>query len=279
MNMKKRGENFIHNLKFSKTKRAQVTIFIILGVIIVAIGALIYFLYPQIKSTFIKSNDPQSFIQTCLEDSVNQAIANISMQGGSINPQNYYSYYNPDMLQVYKVEYLCYTNQYYLNCTVQQPLLMSHVESEILKKIQPTVSSCFSSLQSNYQRQGYSVNLINGNTTVNILPGKVVVTLNNQLTLTKGNTQRFDQFNILINNNLYQLIMVAYNIINSEASYGDTNVRLFMFYYHDLIVQQTLQSDGTKIYILKNQNTGDIFQFATRSVVWPAGYGINNGVL
>lgn len=79
--MKKRGNDFVDNFKFTKSKRAQVTIFIILGIIIVAVGALIYFLYPQIKSTFIKSNDPQTFIQTCVQDAITQTISNLSMQG------------------------------------------------------------------------------------------------------------------------------------------------------------------------------------------------------
>jgi hypothetical protein len=276
--MKKRGEGFIHNSKFVKSKRAQVTIFIILGIIIVAVGALIYFLYPQIKSTFLTPATPESFIQTCMGDTLSQAIENISMQGGSISPQNYYSYYNPDMKQLYKVEYLCYTNQYYLNCKIQQPTLMSHVESEILSDIQTSATSCFNTLQSNYKSQGYTVNLINGNTTISILPKKVIVTFNNQLTLTKGNTQRFNQFSVLVNNNLYELIAVAYNIVNWEATYGDTSIQQFMYYYRDLAVQQLEQTDGTKIYELKNLNTGDMFQFAVRSIVWPAGYG-TNGVI
>ncbi len=274
MFMKKRGNDFVDNFKFTKSKRAQVTIFIILGIIIVAVGALIYFLYPQIKSTFIKSNDPQTFIQTCVQDAITQTISNLSMQGGSISPQNFYSYYSPDLKNTYKVEYLCYTNHYYLNCEVQQPLLLSHVESEIIKNIQPTVDSCFNSLQSNYKNQGYSVNFVGGNTTVNILPGRVVVTFNDQLTLTRQNSERFDKFNVLVNNNLYELIMTAYNIVNSESNYGDANERLFMFYYHNLVIQKDEQSDGTKVYVLKDMNTGDIFQFAVRGGVWPAGYGI-----
>ncbi len=271
--MKKRGEDFVHNFEFVKSKRAQVTIFIILGIIIIAVGALIYFLYPQIKSTLLTSSNPESFIQTCMSDALTQAIENISLQGGSIKPQNYFYYYNPDLKQAYDVDYLCYTNKYYLNCTIQQPALMSHVGSEILADIKPAADSCFSSLQNNYKNQGYSTSLINGNTTISILSGRVVVTFNNQLTITKGNTQRFNQFSVLVNNNLYELVLVAYNIVNWEAAYGDVNTQEFMYYYHNLIVQQAEQTDGTKVYILTDLDTGNIFQFATRSIVLPAGYG------
>jgi hypothetical protein len=49
-----------------------------------------------------------------------------------------------------------------------------------------------------------------------------------------------------------------------------------MALYHNLIVQRMIQDDGTKIYTITDLNTGSMFQFATRSFVFPPGYGFSN---
>lgn len=167
---------------------------------------------------------------------------------------------------------------------MQQPLLLQHVEDEIKTNIQATADSCFSSLQKSYQNKGYSINLVKGDTIVDILPGRVVVTFNNQLTLTKDTSQRFEQFKVLVNNNLYDFISIATSILNWESFYGDAPAQNYMLYYHDLIVEKKevgapkdpnaggRDSDGTKIYILTNTNTGETFEFATRGFVIPPGF-------
>jgi len=75
-----------------------------------------------------------------------------------------------------------------------------------------------------------------------------------------------------VNNNIYELSAIAESILNSEADYGDVEVTVYMDYYTDLKVEKQKQSEGTTIYILTDRNTGDKFQFASRSIVWPPGY-------
>jgi len=45
-----------------------------------------------------------------------------------------------------------------------------------------------------------------------------------------------------------------------------------MTYYSDLRVDKNLRDDGTKIYIITDRNTGNKFQFASRSLVFPPGF-------
>lgn len=269
----KKSDKFLDST-IKKSKRGQITIFIILAVIIVAVAVVIYLFYPQIKTIFILPANPQQFMQTCMQNEIKNVIANVSLQGGSMNPQFNYSYYNENLKHLYSVEYLCYTNQYYVPCVMQQPLLQNHIESEIENNIQSTALACFNSLQQNYQNHGYTVNLIPGNITVDILPQRVLVTFNSDFTLTKGNSQqRYQQFGVAINSNLYELVSIANSILNWEVTYGDAPDAVYMSYYHDLIVEKKQQTDGTKVYILTNLNSGEVFQFATRSFVWPLGYG------
>lgn len=271
--MNKRGRISSPNNFPPKNSRGQVTIFIILALIIVGAAALVYFLYPQIKSTFFGTTDPQGFIQTCMEDKIKETVDRISLQGGSVEPRHYFSYYNNELRTLSNVEYLCYINQYYLPCIMEQPLLQGHMMNEIKKEINATANSCFDDLKKSYERRGYSASLIKGVTIVDILPNRVLVTFNNQFTITKGETQRYEEFSVLINNNLYELSVIANSILNWEVTYGDAPVQTYMANYHNLIVEKKEQSDGTKVYILTDLNTNDIFQFATRSFAWPPGYG------
>jgi len=73
---------------------------------------------------------------------------------------------------------------------------------------------------------------------------------------------------------MYDLVMISTSILNFEARYGDSNPLSFMVYYPSLWIDKLKQGDGTKIYILTDLNTGESFTFASRSLSWPAGYGI-----
>ncbi len=229
-------------------KKGQLTIFVIVALVIVGFAVLAYLFFPRILVGFgISSDNPNEFIQACMEKSIGDAVEKISVQGGSLNPENYILY------QDNKIQYICYTQEYYTQCAMQQPLLNKIIEN-----------------------QGYNVNLKRGGTVVEMLPKKISIAFNNELTLTKDSSRRYEKINVFLNNNLYELTSIADSIANWEARYGNAETTLYMNYYHDLKVEKLLQGDGSKIYILTERNSGDKFQFATRSVVTPP--GISGGV-
>ena len=249
-------------------RSGQVTIFIIIGVIIIALAVLIYAFYPQIKSTLgFESKNPSEFIQSCLEDEIKNTVGELSLRGGSLEPDFYYLYNNE------KVEYLCYTNEDYKTCVMQQPMLKEHIEEEIENQISGKATECFNSMKESYANRGYAVNLRTGKMKVELLPKKVVANFDYSMTLTKGSAENYEKFRVVLNNNLYELVSIATSILNWEAHYGDAETTTYMNYYHDLKVEKLKQSDGTKIYILSDRDSKDKFQFATRSVAWPAGFG------
>lgn len=251
-----------------ENKKGQVTIFIIIGIIIVAVGLLIYSFYPQIKTSLgTAQQSPSEFIQSCIEEDIINTVGNLSMQGGSIAPVNYLLY------QDSKVEYLCYTNEYLRPCEVQQPMLKSHVESEIKNNIDKKVDACFDSMQQSYTKQGFSVNLKRGNKVIELLPKRITATFNYTLTLTKGeNVQKYNSFVVLLNNNLYELVAIANSIIEWEATLGGADLERYMIFYHDLKAEKISRDDKGSVYRLTDRNTGNKFQFAIRGQIWPAGY-------
>ncbi len=252
-----------------KNNRGQLTLFIIVAVVIVALVAMVYLFFPQVLVSFgIGPTNPNIFIQSCMEQQLKDVVDNVSLQGGSLEPGNFILYQNQ------KIEYLCYNANYYLPCIMQQPLLKQHIESEIKRGIKNQEDACFSSLKDAFEKKGYAVNLARKETNVELLPSRIAVTFVNDLTLTKQGSERFEKINVVLNNNLYELTSIADSILNWEARYGDTETTIFMKYYKDLKVEKKLQSDGSTVYILTNRGSGSKFQFASRSVAWPSGIAI-----
>jgi hypothetical protein len=262
MEIKKKEENSL----IMKSK-GQVTIFLIIGILIVISAFLIYYFYPQIKMNFTgQPINPSSYLQSCIEEDLKNNLETISIQGGSVNPEHYLLYKNE------KIEYLCYTNEYYKTCVMQQPLLKRNVEKEIANSIAIKADECLSSLVETYEKSGYEVNRDTGKITIELLPKRVVLDFNTTLTLNKENTQRYTNLKISTMNNLYELVSIASSILNFETSYGDSETTIYMNYYHDLKVEKIKQGEGSKVYILTDRNNGNKFQFATRSLVWPPSY-------
>ena len=224
-------------------------------------------LSPGIKTeSGFDTKNPFAFIQTCLEDEIKDAVEILSAQGGSIEPEHYFTYNNID------IEYLCYINEPRKLCVVQQPLLKQHVESEIKEEIKDEVISCFNALQKNYEDLGYVAVLQPGSTKIELLPKRIITSFTQVLTLTKGETETHENFNIVLNNNLYELISITKSIIEWEATIGEADPRLYMTYYPDLKVDKNPRDDGTRIYTLEDRNSENKFQFASRSYVSPPGY-------
>ena len=258
------------NRRSHLNERGQVTLFIIIALAIVAIAILIFVFYPQLETRFGTSvEDPMSFMQECLEDDFADAVELISLQGGSIKPTNFIMYDDS------KIDYLCYSGDYYSGCTMQKPLLQQHIESEILNYLNARVDECFSNLEENYRNKGFSVTLNEGNKDMELLPRKIVATFGHELILKKGESQTYKIFRIVLNNNLYELSSIAMSILNMEAEYGDVEITEYMNFYHDLKVEKFKQTDGSTIYVLTELDTGDKFQFASRSYAFPSGYGLS----
>ncbi len=256
--------------EISWKRKGQVTIFIIIAIMIVIIGVLSYLFYPKIGSNlWLESMNPSAFIQNCMEEDIKNSVERLSMQGGSLKPEHYFLYNDE------KVEYLCYTEEYYKTCVVQQPMLKKHIESEIKKDIRGKAKECFDSMKESYEKRGYKVSLKQGEPDVELLPKRIVATFSNSLTLTKESSESYDNLRVVLNNNLYELLSIANSIIAWETRYGDAETTTYMNYYRDLKVEKKKQSDGTTIYILTDLNSGNKFQFASRSLAWPPGYGVD----
>jgi len=255
-----------------ESKKSQVTLFVILAIIIVAV-LIVFFTYALPKIQIYFSN-PQTSFEKCLSDNVKKEMPAILLAGGTLKPELYF------MHEGGTVDYLCYTSEYYKTCTMQKPFIKQDIENQLKTAIEANVQKCFNDYTEKLRVRGYvvSVSPETADLSVKIMPKEIAAFLNNQITAKKGEEtisySGTKLFNAKISSNVYEILMVASSILNFEARYGDSNPETYMFYYKELKVEKKKQSDGTKIYIITDRDTDEKFKFATRSLAWPPGYAL-----
>ncbi|MCX6748188.1 MAG: hypothetical protein NT076_01140 [Candidatus Pacearchaeota archaeon] len=250
-------------IKRGANSKGQVTIWIILAIVIVALVILLFAL--KVPQNLFSSSNPNVQLSDCLQPEIEASLARISLQGGSNSPVNFITY------QDTQIEYLCYTNEYYKTCVMQQPLLKQHVERELIVNITPKINECLTSLKDNLENKGYTVQTNKEEVSLSLEPNTLKLVVSG-ITAEKENAVSYSKFVVEEKTRIYDLIMLATSILNWEARYGDSDITTYMAYYPNIKVEKYKQSDGSKIYILSSE--GEKFMFATRSLSWPAGYGI-----
>lgn len=246
-------------------RKAQVTIFIIVAIVIVAVLLILF--YPRLK-ILISGPVAPDYVKQCTEDSVKEVLEKVAVQGGSLEPENFILYDGN------KVDYACYTNEYYKRCTMQKPFLKQDIEKEITSYIEPRVKTCINELKQQIESRGSSVSLGSVNVKTEIVPNSILITINAPMTVTKAETEKYEKFKVDISSKLYDLLMISSSIANYEARYGDSDSMTYMLYYPDIKVEKKEQGEGSTIYILTDKTTNEKFIFASRSLAWPAGYDL-----
>src|SRR3989338_5094639 len=264
--LKKRETGMNGGVKVSK--RGQIAIFVIIAIVIIAV-ILVIMLYPKIKIITGGTPSPEEFLKSCIVNDVKSSVDLLAKQGGYANPEGFYVYNDQ------KIKFLCYTNEYYKTCVVQQPMIETHFEQEMDRILEPKARDCLTKLKQEYESRGYSItgNFIDAKT--GIEQGKIKVIFNSPLTVTKASTERFNDFEIGIDSKMSDLLAIAQSIVEFESVYGDSETTAYIKYYPDLRIEKIKLSEGTKIYKLSDVITKEEFVFASRSLSWPPGYGVS----
>jgi len=251
-------------------KKGQMAIFIIVAIAIVALILLIAF-YPRIRSVVTGGELTSSnFIKSCIGSDVQTNMELMNNQGGYISPEGFYVYNGK------KLKFLCYTNEYYKTCVVQDPAVVSHYEKELANAIKSKAAQCYADMKTQYQKQGYSVSGILRDVKVELTDKSVNVLFDAPLSISKESTSTYNGVTIQIDSKIYNLLSIVQSIVEFEAYYGDSETTNYIQYYPDLKIEKIKQSDGTKVYKVSDVISKEEFDFASRSLSWPPGYeGVN----
>lgn len=248
------------------SKRSQVTIFIILGILIIIVLILLFLRQDDLKSFFL-GKSPIDRIRDCTQNSLEEGIVIVSRQGGSINPENYYSY------EGNKLDYICFTEENFQRCVMQKPLLKSSIEGELESFIEEEVKECIMSVKGSLEKKGNSVSLKEPEISLELGVEDVVVDIELDMKITNGEeSESYKSIKAGVGSSLYEFVIIASSIANLEAVYGDTDITYFMINNKWLKVEKLKRGDETRVYILTNRGSLEQFMFAVRSIPIPPGW-------
>lgn len=240
-------------------KRGQVTVFIIVGILIVA-AILIFVLW--VRPTYISQKGQRLGFEGCVSDAVEKGIEDLGRTAGALSPEFTYEYRGEDFT------YLCYTNEYYKTCTIQRPFLKQFFESQLKTKVKENIQVCYETSLDELKAQGYGVTSGDVTYDIDLEPGTVLVEIDAPTTV---GSQNFRKFNIPIDSPIYEMTMLATSIVQAETHYGDFETSKTTILYPDYIIDKLKQGDGTTLYIIESKLFKNKFQFASRSLVLPPG--------
>src|SRR3989344_1850679 len=138
-------------------KRGQTTIFIIIGILIVA-GVLIFFFLSneKIRNPFVSAEEnPERFISICIEKALREKLETIMIQGGYMENSLNKTFKFTKENKYQDISYLCYTQNNYVSCLNQEPNLIFHLQNEVKKNIETEVRDCIDQLSFSLDENGY----------------------------------------------------------------------------------------------------------------------------
>src|SRR3990167_9403717 len=233
-------------------KQAQVTLFIILAILLVAAIILLFTLYRGPIKTYQdkQSKEPNQNIPQCLTIGVEEAVEKLLDNAGYINSEDIrfskqfgYNLAESNEIPYKNYTYLCYTPNNYARCVPQEPVIIEHLENE-----------------------GYKVTLSNEmNFSVNLVPGSTRTIVNRKMTTEKsGQERKFTEFVSITESPLYDIAVATQKIIEQEAKFCNSDYLLIMRENPEIEINKFQTGDDNKIYTVKHINTGKLWIFAVR---------------
>jgi hypothetical protein len=246
-------------------KKGQVTIFIIVGVVIV-VGIIISFLFMgriDVEAPF--ELGPQVFIDKCVRDVVEVSVEKILRNGGEILATRAISYQGEEW------NYLCYQADYYQGCYNIHPMLEMQIEREIVRDTDVAVQDCFDTMREDFEDRGFDVGGGPTEYSVDLLPGYVEIDLTKKIDISKGEiSQSFENFGTRLLSPIYELVQIARDVVNSESQFCHFEYNGYMLLYPKYDIRRIDYSDS-KIYRLIDRRSGAEFRFAVRSCAFAPG--------
>jgi len=257
--------------------RGQITIFIVVGLIIVS-GVVLFFLLktkvaPQIGGT--PETNANAFLSSCIEQKTKEAINELSIKGGELN-----SILNINFMftseKVYRnITYLCYTQNNFRPCVVQKPTIFLDMQNGIKNYISDEMNSCFTGMLDNFKTQGFAVgeNSKLNSFDVKFGPKKITIQTDSEVVLTKTDeTTTQKNFQTIVPSRIYEIMGVVQEVINQEAMFCHFEDSGFTIAYPEFSIDKYEMESGVRIYTIEDKVSKEKFRFAVRSCAILPGY-------
>ncbi len=245
--------------------RGQISIWVIMSIVL--IGAVLLF--------FILEGGPglevgeefgiEQYMHRCVRQAVDEALFVMLPQGGFLEPKNYKVYNDTE------IEYICKSNGFYKPCINKHPMLINEMSQELLNYSEPRIMKCFEDLEMEAERRDMIVDM--GDKTeidIGLAPRRIIVKMGREIRISERGSERvIDEIKTEVLSPAYDLAQLATNIANHEAKYCYFEYVGYMMIDESVDITKFAMSDSTKIYTLRDKQSGKIMNIATKSCVIP----------
>lgn len=196
-------------------KRAQVTIFVILGILMVITIIVLFIFQNKVSILTTREVNPTNFITDCVKKDLIVAVDNIIYKGGV-----YSSGLNKDQffdLNGSNLAILCWANSSKTSCTNTHPLLVDEARLTLERIITPKINSCFNKLKNSYPN--LEVSSENPEFIISLERGFVSVKLRKQVVLSaEEGSELVNNFDFDFSSELYEFLDLANVVVTAESS-------------------------------------------------------------
>jgi len=250
------------------SKKGQVTIFIVLGLIIAS--AIIFFFIYSGKTVFVVSpaDSPDAYLEKCIKDSLKESENAIYASNGFVTQDKHTSI----LYRSEQVPYLCTSYEYYTSCMPQEPMFAEKQRILIENKVAVDLENCLSELKKDFEKQGYSVNENNSKVKVSFVEDSVEVLVGMNFIASRDDASiKLSDMEITYPSKLFNLLKLAQTIVNYESTLCEFNIIGWMSNDPEILIKRDSLSDQTKVYTLTERISQKEIKFAIRTCVLPAG--------
>jgi len=245
-------------------KKAQLALFVILAVVIIA-AILIIFLLPEYRLRAINPlEEPQGYIRQCLEEDIQENLDSIFTDPRFLQVENTVEYKEEN------ISYLCYTQENNTLC-INHPGLLDSIRQELYDSLEQSVEDCFFALQEdlknyNYKQEETEFDII-------ILPNEIFIDIEKEISFdNNGQIQTFKVFDVSKESSLYEIMMITNEIQNQEVDCDcETEIcNADIFEINEEHLDYQIKRDvfgDRKVYTITSLITREEFAFAIRNCV------------
>mgnify|MGYP001571484839 CR=1 FL=1 len=250
-----------------KSKKGQITIFVIIALIIVAIIIILFVILRTPFTQKISVENPRIYLEDCIKKSLEKNEKLILDKNFYLNLDHNFVLYSKE-----KVPYLCISGQFYAPCINQEPMLIEFVRKEIESLTHKDAEICFSDLIDQLRKSDYKVQESDMTFSI-ILQDKIILAdIKKEIIIEKNEDKRVVEiWDTKISSSLFQFLDTARNIVNFESTLCEFDSLNWMRYYSDILIKKFVASDQSKIYSLEDKLTEQEVKFAVKTCVLPAG--------
>ncbi len=193
------------------SKRGQLTIFIIVGILIAVALVIVFFLYKSPGAKIDPRSDPQGFIENCVGELLKPAQEKLLPQAGYRTVGKYILFDTNK-----KVPYLCYTSEEKQICTIIEPMLKNKIEEQLKLETQAGLESCFDKLKLSFANYDYRAEPTDYS--IEISPDMLKAKISKKITITQGESaQELSYFEYSEASPLFDFIIITNDILTKET--------------------------------------------------------------